>query len=109
MKYTKIILFIFVVLIMIYIETSYTPGTKRVGNNNFTLPSCRNCKIKLNDFCKKDPTCIGDDCQIDDICRESIRYSCTHTDFDCNPESCRDWYELQDNPYWGCNSKGNSN
>lgn len=72
------------------------------------LPSCSNCKRVLNDFCKKDPRCIGNDCEIDKTCSKDIQYSCQTNDFDCNPETCRDWYEMHKDPFWECNKKPES-
>lgn len=98
----NIILILVILLSLIYIEYTYITITDTKIKPKKELPSCKYCKKELTDFCKKDFNCQTENCQKDPLCNNTISYVCTHKDFDCNPHTCRDYYEYEKNPKWGC-------
>ena len=66
-----------------------------------SLPSCKDCKKTLNDFCSP-KYCDTPNCKIDPRCKKEIQYSCSHPDFMCNQNTCRDFDKYKNDKSWGC-------
>ena len=99
---SNILLVIVIFISLLFIKYIPVKRHKREIESDSTLPSCKDCKRQITNFCKKDPNCQGKNCEIDELCSDKISYSCDTKDFQCNPHTCRDFYELQKDKKWGC-------
>tara|TARA_Y100000816_G_C26007756_1_gene526749 strand:- start:164 stop:778 length:615 start_codon:yes stop_codon:yes gene_type:complete len=99
----KIILLISILFCLYIIQIYPITYSNPIIKDQELLPSCKNCQKVLNKFCKKDQTCVGNDCEIDTKCKKSIRYSCSTIDYDCNENTCRDYHYYKNKSDWGCN------